>query len=272
MANRLPEYNVVHFPHGANMFENAEIVARIPARWSLNPSYMHTFGITDNFFIVIEQPLSISLVASLKSRLLNEPLGSAFKWFADQSTLFHVVNRSNGELKCTFKAATFFFLHVINAYESDGHIVVDICCYRDPSVLDCMYVDAMENMHKIENYANMFQSRPLRFVLPLNTMKRKSSRVFTCPMTSNVRRVGSKQYSKTSQEKCFLRWNNIDVAFDERIYSSFNENFDDNLIHLKNSTAKAYFLEDQSIFCVPEKLCDLGCETPRINEKLCLGK
>lgn len=26
------------------MFKNGEIVATIPARWTLNPSYMHSFG------------------------------------------------------------------------------------------------------------------------------------------------------------------------------------------------------------------------------------
>lgn len=42
-----PYYNIIHFPHNetkSNMFENAEIVANIPARWPLHPSYMHTFG------------------------------------------------------------------------------------------------------------------------------------------------------------------------------------------------------------------------------------
>lgn len=41
-----PYYNIIHFPNGKSkeMFENAEIVASIPARWPLHPSYMHTFG------------------------------------------------------------------------------------------------------------------------------------------------------------------------------------------------------------------------------------
>lgn len=29
---------------GDSMFDRAEIVASLKARWSLNPSYMHTFG------------------------------------------------------------------------------------------------------------------------------------------------------------------------------------------------------------------------------------
>jgi hypothetical protein len=36
-----------------NMFEQARIVAKIPARWPMHPSYMHSFGtrITKIFII-----------------------------------------------------------------------------------------------------------------------------------------------------------------------------------------------------------------------------
>jgi hypothetical protein len=46
----------------------------------------------------------------------------------------------------TFLAEAFFFLHIINQYETqDGnYIVLDICCYRDAKMLDCMYIDRMQ--------------------------------------------------------------------------------------------------------------------------------
>lgn len=39
-----PAYNVICFPPGKSMFEDAYIVGSIPCRWKLNPGYMHTFG------------------------------------------------------------------------------------------------------------------------------------------------------------------------------------------------------------------------------------
>lgn len=44
-----PYHNIIRFSANVDgksqgMFETAEIVASIPARWPLNPSYMHTFG------------------------------------------------------------------------------------------------------------------------------------------------------------------------------------------------------------------------------------
>ena len=40
----------------------------------------------------------------------------------------------------------FFFLHTVNAFETeDGrHLVVDICCYNDARMLDCMYIEALQ--------------------------------------------------------------------------------------------------------------------------------
>lgn len=47
---------------------------------------------------------------------------------------------------------------------------------------------------------------------------------------------------------------------------------DENVICLENSTAEAYLQKNGEIFVLPEKLCDLGCETPRINSERSLGK
>lgn len=68
-----------------SMFHQARIIAKIPARWMFNPSYMHTFGITENFFIIVEQPLAISIPSMLSNRLKNEPMYSALKWHKNEN-------------------------------------------------------------------------------------------------------------------------------------------------------------------------------------------
>lgn len=66
------------------MFEKAHIVASIPARWPLHPSYMHTFGLTDHFFIIVEQPLSLSIPSIITNTLKNEPLAGCFRWYHNE--------------------------------------------------------------------------------------------------------------------------------------------------------------------------------------------
>ena len=53
------------------------------------------------------------------------------------------MQRRDGQLFKTFLAEAFFYLHIINSYEEDNHVIIDICCYKDATVLDCMYVDAL---------------------------------------------------------------------------------------------------------------------------------
>lgn len=231
-----PAYAVICFPKGENIFEDAHIVAELPTRWKLHPSYMHTFGITENYFIIVEQPLTVSIPAVIRSQIVNEPMISCLKWFPDKLTCIYIIDRNSGELKHTFSAEAFFFLHIINQYEKDDHLIIDICCFKDAEMLNCMYIDSIRNMQKNPDYARLFRGRPLRFVLPLEYPKKSKS-------LSN-----------------FFSW-------------SCDENCDkfENLVTLQDSNATAFHMPDGSIFCKPELLCNLGCETPRINYEKNLG-
>lgn len=257
------------------MFENASIIAEIPARWQMNPSYMHSFATTANYFIIIEQPLSISMVESLKSKYLRRPLASIFKWFQNECTVFHVICRRTGQQKFTFKAAPFFYLHTINAHERGDYVVIDICCYRDPSVLDCMYVEAMENMQTIKNYSKMFRSRPLRFVLPIGKSFQREPPTPT--FWNSLKKIAYKLSSSTI-EHYLMKYQSTGCIIDSiKVDSKFWLNFEshyavENLVKMEKNSCRAYHLEDSTIYCVPERLGDIGCETPRINESRAAGK
>lgn len=274
----VPKYNIIHFPHGTEMFENASIVAEIPARWKFNPSYMHTFSITENYFIIIEQPLSISLLEAVKAKYLKREQASVFKWFQQECTLFHVICRKSGEQKYTFKAAAFFYLHTINAYETKDHIIVDICCYRDPSVLDCMYIEAMKNMQSIKNYSKMFRSRPLRFVLPTKFAKieQKQQTVRSNSLWNNLKTFACPSVGINKEEFLKKHQNTGNIIdswkFEPKFWQDYERQYSiENLVEIPRSEARAYLMDDSNIFCVPERLCNMGCETPRLNQKQSMG-
>ncbi|XP_072388973.1 carotenoid isomerooxygenase isoform X1 [Diabrotica undecimpunctata] len=220
-------HSIIEFGKNENgsskqMFEEAQIVASIPARWQLNPSYMHTFGITENYYILVEQPLSISIPGMISSKFNAEPLASCFRWFHEEYTRISIISRSTNKVYKTYLAKSFFYLHIINQYEFENYLVLDICMYNDPAMLDCMYIETMKSMQTNSDYAKMFRGRPGRFVLPLNP--------------------------------------------------NLNTGKTTNLIGIKNTKAEAYYMSDGNIFVKPEKLCDLGCETPRIHYEKYLGK
>nr|CAD7595911.1 unnamed protein product [Timema genevievae] len=151
---------------GLSSFEQATIVATIPVRWPLHPSYMHTFGITDHYFVVVEQPLTVSVPSMIKNQVTNSPLIESLRWYKDEQVS---IRRKDGKIHKTFVAEAFFYLHIINQYEEENNIILDICTYRDPSMLDCMYaeslklikVDTVNKTWKTWNEKNIFPSEPI---------------------------------------------------------------------------------------------------------------
>nr|CAD7397765.1 unnamed protein product [Timema cristinae] len=176
-----PSYTIIKFPlpqmdniglsesKGLSSFEQATIVATIPVRWPLHPSYMHTFGITDHYFVVVEQPLTVSVPSMIKSQVTNSPLIESLRWYKDEQTMIYLIRRKDGKIHKTFVAEAFFYLHIINQYEEDNNIILDICTYRDASMLDCMYaeslklikVDTVNKTWKTWNEKNIFPSEPI---------------------------------------------------------------------------------------------------------------
>lgn len=154
--------NLTPFSHDykdslSSPWAHAKIVATIPSRYPLSICYMHTFSITPNFFVLIEQPLALFLPTLPLNQISGtKPLASCLKFYPEEDTLFHVISRhgkrSMGMSKSrkSFRTNSFFFLHTINAFEMrdsesrETFLVVDICCYKDSSMIDCMYVDALK--------------------------------------------------------------------------------------------------------------------------------
>lgn len=139
-----------------------------------------------------------------------------------------------------------------------------------------MYVEAMENMHTIKNYSKMFRSRPLRFVLPVG---QKQQRTPPTPSIWNSLKKIATKFSSSSIEQYLKKYQSTASIIDSSKTDStiFWMNFEshyrvENLVKVAKSACRSYHLEDSTIYCVPEKLCDLGCETPRINDIKAEGK
>lgn len=179
-SNKTPSNNNKSDSAGLSPWSSCKILATIPSRWPLSICYMHSFCITQNYFILIEQPLSIFLPTVPINHLCGEkPLASCLRYYPEEDTLFHVIPRgSSSGGRRVFRAPSFFFLHTINAFEmrdvdtNDTFVIVDICCYDDPKMIDCMYVDALKNAHKNPDYAKMFRGRPKRFLLKFSELEK----------------------------------------------------------------------------------------------------
>lgn len=165
------EFNhvVVKFPYSdkGDMFEAAEIVGSAKPRWRYNPAYMHSFGISENYFIIIEQPLCVSALSFLSRYLITRPFSAALVTYPGYETNIILIHRETG-VETRYKTNTIFFMHIINCFEFDGKVNIDFCSYKDTKILDAMYVEALESMQQNPDYAKWVQSRPKRIEIPLD--------------------------------------------------------------------------------------------------------
>ncbi|NWZ02156.1 BCDO2 oxygenase, partial [Loxia curvirostra] len=133
-------YNIIRVPpqesgHGDTL-EGAKVLCSIPPRDRAKPSYYHSFGMTENYIIFIEQPLRLNLLKIISSKLRGKAIFDGISWEPQHNTYFHVVNKHTGEvLPGSWCSQPFVAFHQINAFEERGCVVLDLCCQDEGTSL-----------------------------------------------------------------------------------------------------------------------------------------
>lgn len=164
-----PKYCIVRFPPDGNL-KQGKVMASVPARWKMSPAYMHSMTMTDNYVVLIEQPLAVSLSELLSDIVTNAPFISGLKWH-NEPVLIHVIDRKTWKpVKTRYVTEPFFFMHVANAYEDGEHIVLDVPTYKDSTLLHKMYIKTLREQRgkNTEEFVDSFRSKLHRLVVPLN--------------------------------------------------------------------------------------------------------
>jgi carotenoid isomerooxygenase len=166
MYQAVPYYVLFHVENVENKFEKSKVIAKFRPTRRNNPSYIHSFGITENFFILVEQPMTMSANTIVQSIVKRIKFIDCLKWFENDKTYIQLISRKSGEIVHTFETEGFFFFHTINSYEENDQVILDLICYRCPDLMiDGMLMETSLNMGKAKS--KLMASRPLRFVLPL---------------------------------------------------------------------------------------------------------
>lgn len=122
---------------------------------SLQPSYIHSFGMSKSFLILVEYPLVVNPLALL---LWLKPYIENFKWKPELGTKFHVFRRSDGSHVKSMNFEAFFSFHHVNAFESNDSIQIDMVVYEDSEIIDAFYLKRLEdpNMSIPSGYLKRF--------------------------------------------------------------------------------------------------------------------
>ncbi|KAF7651453.1 hypothetical protein LDENG_00110880 [Lucifuga dentata] len=168
-------YNIIQVPPGKKSaeetLEGASVLCCIPSADESKPSYYHSFAMSENYIVFIEQPIKMDLLKITTGKLRGKSISNSFFWDPSLDTIFHLVHKKTGELSPvkyhTKPMATF---HQINAYEEDGCFIMDMCAADDGQAISNYNVQNLRKSGEAldEVYNTLCRNFPRRFVLPLN--------------------------------------------------------------------------------------------------------
>jgi len=150
-------------------FDESSIVCSFSSSYTGSLAYNHSFGMTKNYVIMIEQSLLVNGMKLATCTPKGKSLEECLEWCPNEPTYFHVYDkRSNSITKHKFQSKGFFFFHTINAYEEDDQIVLDILNYDDHSLLQTL---RLKNL-RAGLFETTSKSKPTRFVLPVGDLSK----------------------------------------------------------------------------------------------------
>lgn len=129
------------------------------------PSYIHSFGMSENYVVLVEYPLIVNPINLL---LWLKPYIENFKWKPNRGTRFHIFNRHTGALVNSYKTKAFFSFHHVNAFEKNNELIIDLIGYEDNSIIESFYLKRLA-----EPDSNIPEGYLTRFTISLNEPKKE---------------------------------------------------------------------------------------------------
>ncbi len=113
------------------------LLASMPVK---EPAYMHSFGLTERWLVLVEFPLVVNPLALATA---GRPYIENYRWKPELGTRFTLLDRAGGELEGPFTTDACFAFHHVNAYERDGAVIVDMCVFEDAGIVEDLYLDRL---------------------------------------------------------------------------------------------------------------------------------
>ena len=134
--SRKSSYNIYRIPSTGKV--QRELIASAKVK---EPSYMHSFGLTEHHIILVEFPLVINPLDILVS---GKPFAENLLWKPENGTKFTIINRTNGKVVDSYQSEPFFAFHHVNSFETENNdIVMDIVAYQDSTIMSSLYLDVL---------------------------------------------------------------------------------------------------------------------------------
>ncbi|XP_003917276.2 beta,beta-carotene 15,15'-dioxygenase [Papio anubis] len=152
-------------------WKHTEVFCSIPSRSLLSPSYYHSFGVTENYVIFLEQPFRLDILKMATAYIRRMSWASCLAFHREEKTYIHIIDqRTRQPVQTKFYTDAMVVFHHVNAYEEDGCIVFDVIAYEDNSLYQLFYLANLNQDFK-ENSRLTSVPTLRRFAVPLHADK-----------------------------------------------------------------------------------------------------
>lgn len=107
--------------------------------------YAHSFANTDRYLVSIEQPMKLDFGKLITSGIQNRSFYECYTWNAKEKNILHIFDRHTKKLVHIPTEYAFFFFHVINTFEREDRLIIDIAGYSDNSIINDFYIDKLSS-------------------------------------------------------------------------------------------------------------------------------
>ena len=120
-----------------------EVIAKIPR---IEPSYMHSIGMSQNFIILAEFPY---LINPYELMFAGKPLIENYHWKPEKGTNYIIINKKTGK-RTSFKSESVFGFHHVNAFEQENQLMIDFVGFNDPTIIEALYLKDVQKGKPIQ--------------------------------------------------------------------------------------------------------------------------
>ncbi|XP_077610336.1 beta,beta-carotene 15,15'-dioxygenase [Crocuta crocuta] len=156
---------------GKDPLKHMKVLGSITSHSLLSPSYYHSFGVTENYIVFLEQPFKLDILKMSTAYIRGVNWASCLSFHKEDQTYIHIIDQRTGKpLPTKFYTDPMVVFHHVNAYEEDGCLLFDVIAYEDGSLYQLFY---LANLNQDFEENSRLTSIPTlrRFAVPLEVDK-----------------------------------------------------------------------------------------------------
>lgn len=107
------------------------------------PSYMHSFGMSERRIVLARFPLKLDPMQLFTSGFTGRPIARCMRWHDDIGTRTSVIDKRTGKVVATVELPAMFGFHILNTWDEGESVVFDIAAYETSAPVDHLWFSTL---------------------------------------------------------------------------------------------------------------------------------